>query len=307
MPRSPNRLPSTKLVRAEEKLRVLVAGAGYVGRALGEMLAGQGHEVFALRRRPEGLEGPLRPFAADLGDPSTLTNLPPGIDVVFYTAGADERSDEAYERAYVRGLDHLLSAFDAQHIRPRRLLYTSSTAVYGQTDGEDVDETSATEPRASTGRILLRGERAALDNGLVPAIVLRLGGIYGPGRDRLLRQVASGQAQLTSRPHFTNRIHRDDCAGALAHLMSLADPEPIYLGVDHAPTDRNEVLRFLAAELSAPPPAEGEATSARLEGGHKRCRNDRLVASGYRFAFPSFREGYRPMIADFLRNSGSAT
>lgn len=294
-------------MRPDDPLRVLIAGAGYVGTALGQTLASRGHEVFALRRRPEPIAG-MHAVAADLDDPASLSVLPRDLDVVHYTAAADERTEEAYERAYVRGLQNLLSVLAGKKSNVRRLLYTSSTAVYGQNAGEDVDEDSPAEPRASTGRILLRGEDAARTNALAPAIVLRLGGIYGPGRDRLLRQVARGEARLSPTPHTTNRIHRDDCAGALAHLMTLPNPQPTYLGVDSEPADRNDVLRFLAAELGAPPPSEDDGPpSGRLEGGHKRCRNDRLRASGYHFAYPTFRDGYRSMIADFLRKSGSGT
>ena len=101
-------------------------------------------------------------------------------------------------------------------------------------------------------------------------------------------------------PHYTNRIHRDDCAGVLRHLMQLEAPEPVYLGVDCEPADEAAVLRWLAGALGAAEPriaAAGER-HGRERRASKRCRNDRLLASGYRFLHPTFREGYRAILAE---------
>src|SRR5262245_5856857 len=168
--------------------RVLIAGCGDVGTALGLLLAADGHEVFGLRRRPEHLPEPIRPLRADLADPDTLRIVPPQIDLVAYTAAADTSDDDAYRRAYVEGVANLLGALAGSHTPVRRLLYTSSTAVYGQADGGWVDETSPTVPRTFSGRRVLKGERLVLAS-RVPAIVLRLAGIYGPGRTRLIERV----------------------------------------------------------------------------------------------------------------------
>src|SRR5690606_24982960 len=103
----------------------------------------------------------------------------------------------------------------------RRVLFASSTAVYGQDDGSWVDETSPTEPRRFTGRCLLEAEALLAGSGLGFSNV-RFAGIYGPGRGRLLSQVLDGSAVFGSEPHITNRIHRDDCAGFLQHLIGMS-------------------------------------------------------------------------------------
>jgi nucleoside-diphosphate-sugar epimerase len=281
----------------------LIAGCGDVGTRLGLRLAGRGHRVFGLRRRPQTLPSPLEPLAADLTDrqglAAALAHLPAELDAVAYAAAADGHSDDAYHRAYVLGVRRLLAALDDAGRRPERLVFASSTGVYGQHDGSWVDETSPTEPRGFTGRRVLEGEEVCRA-GPVPSVALRLGGIYGPGRTRLLDRVAAGQIACPGGPPiYTNRIHSDDAAGALAHLLELEAPLPIYLGVDCEPAERSEVIRFLAECLGAPPPPrQPPEEGARPHGGSKRCSNRRLLESGYRFLYPTYREGYGEMLRE---------
>lgn len=271
--------------------RILIAGCGDVGIALGRELVADGHEVVGLRRRTSELPTTFHPVGADLTEPATLRALPAGIEQVVYAAAADARSEAAYGAAYVDGLRNLI---DAMAETPRRLVYVSSTAVYGQHDGEWVDEDSPTEPAGFSGRILLEGERLARE--LPDAVVVRLGGIYGPGRNRLLDEVRSGRAVCPDGPpQFTNRIHRDDCAGVLRHLLGCDDAAGVWLGVDRDPVDRCTLLRWLAERLGVPSPPTGAAPVGRA--GSKRCRSDKLVASGYVFRHPTFREGYGSLIA----------
>jgi nucleoside-diphosphate-sugar epimerase len=278
---------------------ILIAGCGYVGTALGLRLAAAGHMVWGIRRSAEGLPPGIRHLAADLTAPETLEDLPAGLDVVFYTAAPNGSEEAAYRAIYVDGLRHVLEALLRQHQSPRRVLLTSSTAVYAQSTGEWVDETSRTEPQHFTGRRVLEGEKLLLD-GPFPATVLRLGGIYGPGRTSLIERVRQGLATCREGPRlYTNRIHRDDCAGALHHLMTLPQPDACYIGVDHEPADYCDLLRWLAAQLGAPMPRI-EASSggdSRRHRTNKRCRHDKLIASGYRFHYPTFREGYAALLA----------
>jgi nucleoside-diphosphate-sugar epimerase len=167
-------------------MRVLIAGCGDVGAALGLELTAAGHDVWGLRREPAGLPATIHPLRADLTRPATLAGLPRGIDLAVYTVAPAEATDAAYQAVYVEGLRGLLEVLAADHeTPPRRVVFTSSTAVYGQTDGSWVDETSATDPRDFRGRRLLEAERTLLA-GPIPATVVRLGGIYGAGRTRLV-------------------------------------------------------------------------------------------------------------------------
>lgn len=278
-------------------MRVLVAGCGYVGGALAARLVAEGHDVWGLRRRVDRLPPGVRPIAADLTDASTLGRLPEGLDGVVYTASADASQGDAYREAYVAGPRTLAAALLAHGSEGARLLFTSSTAVYGQTDGSWVDEESPTDPLDFRGRTMLQAEREVLE-GPFPAVVLRLGGIYGPGRDRLIREVTEGRARcLSGEPRWTNRIHRDDAASALLHLLLLPSPASVYLGVDDEPADRCDVLRWLAAELGVrPPSANGAEDPDASRRANKRCSSARLRASGLALRYPTYREGYRALI-----------
>lgn len=274
--------------------RILIAGCGYVGSRLAADLLAAGHTVFGLRRNAAALPPPIEPLAADLADPATLRDLPADLDAVVYAAAADERSDAAYRRAYSTGTANLVAALASAARPPRRLLFVSSTGVFGGGNGTWVDEDSPPQPDGP-GAWLLDGERIVA-TAPFQGVILRLAGIYGPGRTHLLDQVRRGAARFHAAPAlFTNRIHRDDCAGAIHHLLQLPQPAPLYLGVDDEPATEETVLRFLAAELGAPEPLPAADASAR--GAGRRCSNRRLRASGFAPRYPSFREGYRAILA----------
>jgi len=280
--------------------RVLIAGCGYVGAALGAMLDRDSHAVFGLRRRSGALPWGVRPIEADLVIPGTLRELPPQLDFVFFMAAPAGRDDGLYRTLYVDGLRNLQGALVEQQQQPKRVFFTSSTSVYGQKDGERVDESSPTEPAGFAGRRILEGE-ALLRGGPFPATVVRFGGIYGPRRTGLVERVRTGRVVYQEEPpRYTNRIHRDDCAGALRHLMQLPAPEQLYLGVDCEPASEASVYHWLAGVLGAPAPRHGaaDATADPERAGSKRCRNDRLLASGYEFRYPTFREGYTAVLAE---------
>lgn len=271
-------------------MKVLIAGCGYVGCALAVELHAEGHVVSGLRRDVSRLPPGIVPIAADLGDPLGLRTTLAGhaFDAVVYAAAADGRDEASYRRAYVEGLSHVLDAI----ARPQRLVFTSSTGVYGQGAGEWIDETSPTVPARFTGDIMLEAEEL-LELYDTCTIALRLGGIYGPARTRLIEQVRMDAAELPSGPSFTNRIHRDDCAGAIAHLLQIDEPAPVYLGVDDDPADKRDVLGWLAAALDRPEPPVCKADPP---SAGKRCSNARLAATGYRFRYPTFREGYGELL-----------
>ena len=275
--------------------RIVIAGCGDVGSALGRRLLDAGHEVWGVRRNPSRLPEGLRPLAADLCDSAALDGLPRGIDRLVYSAAADGYTEAAYRAAYVTGVARVLDALRRHGERPDRVVLVSSTSVYGQQDGEWIDEQSPAEAEGFAPECLRTGERLVWAAPF-PATVIRFGGIYGPGRTRLIDQVRGGGA--TCRPDlYTNRIHRDDCAGALVHLLSLEHPAPLYLGVDDEPAAQCEVLRWLAAQLGMPAPREVTEDGERRRRGNKRCRNTRLRDSGWRPRYPGYRDGYAALLA----------
>ncbi len=274
----------------------LLAGFGSLAAELGAKLCESGHEVWGLRRDAARILPPVKPIAGDLCAPQTLGDVPLDIDYLVYTATPGAFEDGAYERAYVQGLKNLLALWKGANMRERRLLYVSSTSVYGQQCGEVVNEDSATQPRGFSGKRLLEGERVALSSSWRASIV-RFGGIYGPGRTRLIDRARAGASCRESPPLFTNRIHQDDCVGVMHHVLQLPAPDTIYVAVDNESAPQCVVMDWLAQRLAAPTPVRIAASDTANRGpGSKRCDNSRLRASGYNFIYPTFREGYADML-----------
>ncbi|MBK8184081.1 MAG: SDR family oxidoreductase [Candidatus Competibacteraceae bacterium] len=288
--------------------RILIAGCGDLGVTLGQNLHAAGHAIWGLKRHPADLPPTIQPLAADLGDPATLARLPPDLDFVIYSAAASGFTETAYQTAYVSGVANLLRALSKAGQQPQRVLFASSTSVYAQHQGEWVDETSPTESESFSGRCIRHGEQLLADYPW-PAVAVRFGGIYGPGRTRLIDSVRDGSASRSpGAPIYTNRIHRDDCARVLEHLLDLPNPQRVYVAVDDEPAPLDEVLCWLAAQLGAPEPplasqsplkpgADARGNAMPRLRASKRCRNARLRASGFQFRYPSYREGYAALLA----------
>lgn len=272
--------------------QVWIAGCGDLGRAAGKLLVREGHEVLGLRRQPpaEEAEDGIRYAAVDLTDPGSLAALDGAPDWILYTAAAPASTEEAYTATYRRGLECLIDRLRRFDTRPDRLVFVSSTAVYGDAAGGWVNEATPCRPDSFRGRVLMAAERAVLEH---PAgRVARLAGIYGPGRAALLRRVRDGRP---CRPgQYGNRIHRDDAARMLVHLLTSDSPHRVFLGVDDAPSEECEVMSWLAKRLgAASPPRDAAPGSPR---GNKRCSNARLRESGFELLYPTYREGYGAMV-----------
>lgn len=283
--------------------KILIAGAGDVGSRLALLLVAEGHEVWALKRRPAALPG-VQVLTADVTRPETLAALPVGLDVLVVALAPGEPGAEAYRRVYVEGTRNLMQALTGQALRHQ--FWVSSTSVYGEDAGEWVDEATPAHPASATGRLLLEAEAVARAAPW-PCTVLRLGGLYGPGRHRLLRRVDSGEVVTTLPAAWSNRIHVEDAAGLLAHLLRQAlagvTPPPLCLGVDDAPSPQHEVLAWLAQAMARPPLPTWQQPGA-MPGAAtgKRVRNRALHASGYALRYPDYRAGY----AQVLRAAGPA-
>lgn len=272
-------------------MRIFVAGAGYVGTLAADHLAQAGHTVDIGRRTPVAAP---RSHAVDVLRPETFPAALREAECVIYCVSADGFTEDAYRAAYVTGLANVIAAAGAA----RRIIFVSSTGVFGQDDGSVVDESSPAVPRGFSGRVILEGE-ALLASAPVEATTVRFSGIYGPGRDRLVRLVRQGApVSPKSRAAITNRIHRDDCARVLAHLAGRPSVQPLYLGSDEAPTPMGEILDWIAARLGLPPPPVGaDAPDVLQRGGNKRISSARLRAEGFAFRHPTYREGFGAILA----------
>lgn len=282
-------------------MRTLIVGCGYVGTALGAELVRRGHEVFGTRRTHLGEEqlkaAGIIPLVADITRPDTLRVLSRTPDWVVFCVSASGGGAEEYRSVYLEGVRHLL-AWLATNRALRKLVYTSSSGVYGQDDGSLVDESSPVTPPTETGRVLVRTEQLLLEaaeGGKCPAVILRVAGIYGPGRGYWLRQYLSGAAVIEGDgQRWLNMIHRDDVAGAIIAALERGQPGQVYNAVDDMPVRQRDLFTWLAATLGKGMPPSGPVEPGRKRGVTNKVVSNRKLKEelGYSFKYPSFRQGF---------------
>ena len=276
---------------------ILIVGCGSIGLQLAEVLTAQGHYVMGLKRTPSALVlANIDYIAADIASEDQLKELSTHFDVVYFIVSPDGRNPESYQAVYGQGINNLVGHFKAVNANPQ-WVFVSSTSVYGQTQGEWVDEDSVAEPENVTSQFIRQAEQQLTD--LSPQnIVVRFSGIYGPGREYLIRMARQGSEVQQEPPYYTNRIHQRDCVGVLTYLLeqSLAGVplEQFYLASDNDPAPMYEVISWLAEQMSCKPPTVKVFDSmAQL---NKRCNNQRLKDLGYEFIYPDYKSGYGELI-----------
>jgi len=273
--------------------RVLIAGCGDVGMRVAHRLLARGDQVWALRRRASNDMGGIRWLQGDLTRPETLRDLPDRIEQLVYLPAPGARDAQVYRALFVDGLRHLLDALDG--VALRRVLLVSSTAVYGEHGETWVDEETPADPPGFNGEVLLEAERW-LAAQPVTSVVLRLAGLYGPDRLQLIERLRAGGVRVPRQQvHWANRIHVDDAAAAIVHLLAIENPQPLYLGVDHTPLPLDVLYDHLASLLGAALPDDGPAPAG---VGSKRLSNARLRASGFVPQWPDARQGYAALLRD---------
>ena len=278
-------------------MRILIAGCGDVGNLLGELATNSGESVWGIRRTVAHLHPSIKPIALDLTKPLTNASLPTHIDRIFYLPTPGRRDRQRYHEVFVQGLENLLNAVHCA--AQARLIYVSSTSVYGDDDGSIVGARTPACPRSETAEVLRRGEDLALASGMRTTIV-RFSGIYGPGRNRLIERVAS--ASYVADPNkWTNRIHRMDCARVLRHIAALSDASTCYLATDCEAATEGDVFDFIAQQLGhTPQPRKANTQASQFRG--KRCVNTELLETGYTFLYPNYRDGYAELVRQYLDN-----
>ena len=275
-------------------MRVLVIGCGYVGQPLATVLLAT-HDVYVLSRSAKPSAGDVRAIGGDITDAEALKSvLPREFDVVINTASSTKGGVEEYRSVYLEGTRNLLS-----HLQFQKYIWTSSTSVYAQTDGSVITEESVADPSSPTSRILRETEELVLGKG--PGIVLRLAGIYGPGRGHLFQQYLRGEARIHGEgTRWLNMVHCDDAVGAIIAALDNGRPGEIYNVGDNEPVTERAFFTWLAKRLKGElPPSVDEAERAGRKRGvtNKRVSNRKLREElDYEFVYPTFREGYEDEI-----------
>lgn len=268
---------------------ILIAGCGYLGLELATRCRARGWRAIGLTRTEDSAAAAARTsgveiLAADLGDRDSLLAVRdrvPAISLLVHAASSSRGGPEAYQRVFIDGLANLHDVF-----RPERLVFTSSTSVYGQSDGSQVTEASPAEPASATSRLLREAEAIALAAG---GLVARLAGIYGPGRCVVLRKFLDGSAVIEDGGNrVLNHIHRDDAADAILAMLVSRDAHGVYNVADDTPLTQLAVYQAFADHFTLPLPPAGPRPADRKRGWtSKQVANTRLRALGWSPRFPS--------------------
>ncbi|WP_047553407.1 SDR family oxidoreductase [Methylotenera sp. G11] len=277
--------------------KVLIVGLGDLGAETARRLAQSGIQVVGLRRTvaaamEQSANDGTGMIAADVTQPSTLTGLESLCpDMIVYCVAAGGQTDAEYKAAYVDGLRNVL-ATQVNNSRLKHVFFVSSSRVYGQDSQALLDENTPALPADFGGQRLLEAEHLlqALPCGTT---VLRLSGIYGPGRLRMLN-LAKSPGHWPKQNTWSNRIHRDDAAAFIAFLihqvLAGSTVQSCYIVTDSRPVPQYEVLSWLAAQLQMPKPAQLPASAG------KRLSNSNMLATGFKLQYADYEAGYRTLL-----------
>ncbi|WP_205754491.1 sugar nucleotide-binding protein [Arthrobacter sp. CAU 1506] len=265
--------------------RILLVGCGKLGTQLGERLVRAGAEVFALRRNTSALPAAFTPLSVDLREP--VRGHLPEVDrmVITLTPDIQEASDRS--SGYLAAISNVAAALPA---RPRRVVFVSSTRVFeGKSEQRALTEADSPAPMTPRGSWLRDWELLASE--LFDAQIVRPAGIYGPGREMLLRKVIEGTPVQYARR--TNRIHETDLVRTLETLLFTENPPPILHAVDQAPAALGDVVTYIAHRLGLQPPLriQPEVASGTVLSGA------RLLTLLGTLQYPTFEAGYDHVIA----------
>lgn len=266
-------------------MQCLIAGCGYLGQRVAQRWLQKSYTVSALTRSAESAEKlqtlGIVPVLGDVTQPETLTQLP-DVDVMLYAVGFDRRASHTRHEVYVKGLDNVLNAMAG---RVKRIVYISSSSVYGITDGAWIDEETSCQPNTPGGEACWAAENVLASHvnknlESTSHVILRLSGIYGPGRLLRRKEELEQQLPISGRADaFLNLIHVDDAAEVAFVAAEAAPSQSLYLVSDDQPVTRREYYTQLSKSFGTPDPVfaeSGAADQSRVQGLGKRCSNQRL-------------------------------
>jgi nucleoside-diphosphate-sugar epimerase len=276
---------------------LLIVGCGDIGQRVARVLGRCDWLITGVRRAPCAVSTDFPYQAADYSIPGSLhfaETLRPDFVLATFTPSTPDI--EGYRRGFTAAAENLLAGL-GEH-RVRKLIMISSTRVYAENAGGWVDEAGELSRQDERAQAIIDAECQLLASEQLVTIV-RFAGIYGGQMGRLISRVAGGQISTAQPVRYTNRIHRDDCAGFLAHLFTLSsDNQPlsaVYNGTDDEPAPAHDVQAWLALEMGVELSAScGHLQETAAVG--KRCSNALLHSTGYEMHYPDYRAGYRQVL-----------
>lgn len=293
------------MTEGREELRgrsILVVGLGDLGGRIAVRLCDAGARVTGVRRSAAGPPG-VEVLPVDVRDPGACAALPEETEALVLCLTPDRRDEEGYRETFVGAARNLARRLARAPLAAA--VFVSSTAVYGRGEGAVIDDATPAAGGSWRGGVLREAE-AAFDAVPGPTTALRLSGLYGPGRTALIERVLRGSGAPSEPVHWTNRIHRDDAAEAVVHLLARAAggarlPGRV-IGTDPAPSPRHEVLSWLAARLGAS--LEEEAGAGGDRAPSRRILPRFLQETGFRWRHPDYRSGFEEVVAELERDGG---
>lgn len=271
---------------------IQIVGAGYTGTRIAQFFLNKKQKVFALTRSSEKAEHfsgqGIQPVVADLTRPETLRDIPPAHFIVISTA-PDETTEAAYESVYLRGIANYLSAIK-KNPNPFLIVYLSSTGVWRDQTGDIFDESVEPHPQSVKAKILLEAEKQILNSGF-PAAVMRLSGIYGPGRNRL-RAFREG-SWPGKEDRWMNVIHVEDIARAMPLFFKNARAGEVYVATDGHPFRASDLAKWLADKTGIKKQFSFECSDA-----GRRLSGRKFQSLGIELQYPDFREGYSQILKE---------
>lgn len=273
-------------------MRILQVGCGSLGSLIAQATLAQGHELTIVRRSHKAVPPGAKALYLDVVAGEDLTALRAiEADILLYCLAPVD--GQSYQQTYVEGLRHVLAHVSSTHLK--HVFFVSSTGVYGEQQGEWIDEDTPAIPADADGQMILEAERL-LENLACGHTALRVSGIYGPQRLYLLRLLQT-QARWPTKTHWTNRIHEQDVAAAVLHLYQVvADGKTLpshCILTDGAPAAQHEVLQWLAAQQGVSAP---ETPPLQPQSG-KRIHSRFLQLTGFKPQFADYQAGYASILS----------
>ena len=282
----------------------LIIGCGYLGRRVADRWLSAGDTVHAFTRSAAHGEAfraaGMLPIIGDVTKPNSLSDLPE-VDTLLFAVGYDRTVEgPSIEEVYAVGFQNVLNALND---RAGRVIYISTTGVYGDAQGSWIDESTPTDPHRAGGKASLAAEQAlAASQFAERGTSLRLAGIYGPDRLPYLQQISVGEPIAAPSKGWLNLIHVDDAAQAVIVTAEAESVPPLLCVSDGAPAERGAFYREVAQLMGAPAPQfvdppEGSPRAARA-AADKRVSNRQLIESlGIELRYPSYREGLAAILS----------